>query len=211
VERHRQDGEVCEAGTVIATVEGRAGPLSTAERTALNFLQRLSATATLTRRFVDASRGRAVVLDTRATTPLLRTLEKYAVRAGGGTNHRLALDEGPLVEVKHARLAGGIRQAFERVARAADDMPVQVEVRSAEELREALDAGAPRVLVTETLAADLPDVVRLSRGRARVEYSGAVTPEGLDAIVSTGVDFVSVPALTAAPGAIDLRFEFDPL
>jgi nicotinate-nucleotide pyrophosphorylase (carboxylating) len=211
VTRHRHDGDVCEPGTTVATVEGRAAPLATAERTALNFLQRLSAIATLTRRFVDASRGRAVVLDTRATTPLLRTLEKYAVRAGGGTNHRLALDEGPLVEAKHARLGGGVRQAFECVAKAVSDMPVQVEVQSLEELREALEAGVARVLVTDALQGDLAEVVRRSRGRAQVEYSGPVTPEGFDTIAASGVDFVSVAALTAAPGAADLHFEFEPL
>jgi nicotinate-nucleotide pyrophosphorylase (carboxylating) len=209
--RHRHDGDACEPGTAIAIVEGRAAPLATAERTALNFLQRLSAIATLTRRFVDASRGRAVVLDTRATTPLLRTLEKYAVRAGGGANHRLALDEGPLVEGKHVRLGGGVRQAFERVARAVTDMPVEVEVESLAELDEALDAGVPRVLVTETLANDLAEVVRRARGRAQVEYSGAVTPDGFEALAASGVGFVSIAALTASPGAADLHFEFEPL
>lgn len=209
VARHRHDGDVCEPGTTVATVEGRAAPLATAERTALNFLQRLSATATLTRRFVEASKGRVVVLDTRATTPLLRTLERYAVRAGGGTNHRIALDEGPLVEAKHVRLAGGVRQAFERVAQAVGDMPVQVEVQSLGELQEALEAGVPRVLVTEVLPGELAEVVRQVGGRAQVEYSGLVTPEGLDAIAASGVDFVSIAALTAAPGTVDLRFEFE--
>ena len=209
--RSRQDGDWCEAGEAIATIEGRAAPLVTAERTALNFLQRLTATATLTRRFVEASRGRVVVLDTRATTPLLRTLERYAVRAGGGSNHRLALDEGPLVEGKHARLAGGVRHAFERVAGAVTDMPVQVEVQSLGELDDALQAGAPRVLVTEVLRDHLPEVVRRSRGRAQVEYAGAVAPERFEELAASGVDFVSIAALTASPGAADLHFEFEPL
>jgi nicotinate-nucleotide pyrophosphorylase (carboxylating) len=207
--RHRHDGEACGSGTAVATVEGRAAPLATAERTALNFLSRLSATATATRRFVDLSRGRVLVLDTRATTPLLRTLEQYAVRAGGGTNHRQALDEGPLVESKHVRLAGGVRPAFERVTRAVNDMPVEVEVRSLDELDEALDAGVPRLLVTEVFGGDLAEAVRRTRGRAQVEYSGAVTPGSFEAIVATGVDFVSIPALTASPGAIDFRLEFE--
>lgn len=209
VTRFRHDGEVCEPATTVATIEGRAAPLATAERTALNFLQRLSATATLTRRFVEAARGRVVVLDTRATTPLLRTLEKYAVRAGGGTNHRIALDEGPLVEGKHVRLAGGVRQAFDRAARAVGDMPVQVEVLSLGELREALEAGAPRVLVTEALRGELGDVVRQVGGRAQIEYSALLPLEGFDAIAASGVDFVSIAALTAAPGTVDLSFEFE--
>jgi len=207
--RHRHDSDACEAGIAIATIEGRAAPLATAERTALNFLQRLSAIATLTRQFVEASRGRVIVLDTRATTPLLRTLEKYAVRAGGGTNHRLALDEGPLVEGKHVRLAGGVRRAYELMARAVNDMPVEVELQSLAELDDALDAGVPRVLVTEALRGDLGEIVRRARGRAQVEFSGAVTIDGFEAIAASGVDFVSIAALTASPGDVDLHFEFE--
>jgi nicotinate-nucleotide pyrophosphorylase (carboxylating) len=152
-----------------------------------------------------------IVLDTRATTPLLRTLERYAVRAGGGTNHRHALDEGPLVERKHVRLAGGVRRAYELAARAVNDMPVEVELHSLDELNDALDAGVPRVLVTEPLRGDLTEIVRRAHGRARVEYCGPVTVDGFEAVAASGVDFVSIPALTASPGGVDLHFEFDPL
>ena len=127
--RHREDGDLCAPGTLVAEVTGRARALLTAERTALNFLQRLSGIATLTRRYVDAARGSSlIVLDTRKTTPTLRVLEKYAVRAGGGTNHRFALDDGILIKDNHIALAGGVVEALRRMRGAAVDMIVEVEV-----------------------------------------------------------------------------------
>ena len=141
VEARRADGDVCEPGTTVAEYRGDAAPLLTAERTALNFLQRLSGIATLTRQFVDAAGGRITVLDTRKTTPLLRALEKYAVRAGGGTNHRGGLDEGILIKDNHVRLAGGVQVSVERMRKANREMPTEVEVQSLDQVDEAIRAG----------------------------------------------------------------------
>jgi nicotinate-nucleotide pyrophosphorylase (carboxylating) len=206
--RHRQDGDACAAGTLVAEVTGRARALLTAERTALNFMQRLSGIATLTRRYVDAARGSSlVVLDTRKTTPTLRALEKYAVRAGGGTNHRLALDDGILIKDNHITLAGGVRAALDRMRSAGEDMLVEVEVRTLDELQQALEAGASRVLADNMDLATLAEAVRRARGRAQVEVSGGVTLERIPEIAATGADFVSVGALTHSAPAVDLSFK----
>jgi len=206
--RHRQDGDACAAGTLVAEVTGRARALLTAERTALNFMQRLSGIATLTRRYVDAARGSSlVVLDTRKTTPTLRALEKYAVRAGGGTNHRLALDDGILIKDNHITLAGGVRAALDRMRSAGEDMLVEVEVRTLDELQQALEAGASRILADNMDLATLAETVRRARGRAQVEVSGGVTLERIPEIAATGADFVSVGALTHSAPAVDLSFK----
>ncbi|HET9360248.1 MAG TPA: carboxylating nicotinate-nucleotide diphosphorylase, partial [Vicinamibacterales bacterium] len=160
---HHQDGSLCLPGTTVAEIEGRAAGLLTAERTALNILQRLSGIATLTRQFVDAAAGRIVVLDTRKTTPLMRTLEKYAVRAGGGVNHRFGLDDGILLKDNHVRLAGGVRPAVERMRRAARDLPVEVEAQSLAEVDEALEAGADIVLLDNLSTADIVEAVARCR------------------------------------------------
>jgi nicotinate-nucleotide pyrophosphorylase (carboxylating) len=144
---HSRDGDWCEPLTVVAEYRGQAAALLTAERTALNFVQRLSGTATLTRKFVEASRNGVVVLDTRKTTPLLRALEKYAVRAGGGVNHRSGLDDGILIKDNHIRLAGGVRAAVTRMRKANREMPTEVEAQSLDEVDEALKAGADIVLL----------------------------------------------------------------
>jgi nicotinate-nucleotide pyrophosphorylase (carboxylating) len=201
------DGDRWNPGQVVADVEGLAGPLLTAERTALNFLQHLSGIATVTRSFVDAARGRILVLDTRKTTPTLRVLEKYAVRAGGGTNHRLALDDGILIKENHARLAGGIAQALDRMRRAAHEMPIEIEVQSLAEVDQALAAGATRLLADNLSLEDLRETVRRAAGRAQVEASGGVTLERIDLIADTGADFVSIGALTHSAPAVDLSFE----
>jgi nicotinate-nucleotide pyrophosphorylase (carboxylating) len=208
---HHGDGEAVAVGEVIAEIEGLAGPLLTAERTALNLLQRMCGIATVTRRYVEAARGRILVLDTRKTTPTLRALEKYAVRAGGGTNHRLSLDDGILVKDNHVRLAGGVRVALERMEAAGHDMPIEIEVQSLAELDEALAAGATRVLADNFSIEDLAEAVRRTRGRAQVEASGGVTLERLDAIAETGAEFVSVGALTHSAVAIDISFEVEAL
>jgi len=143
---HHGDGSFCQPGTVIAVVDGLARPLLTAERTALNYLLKLSGIATVTRRYVEAAAGRIIVLDTRKTTPGLRLLEKYAVRAGGGTNHRLALDDGILIKDNHIRLAGGVAAAMTAMRAAQCDMPIEIEAQSLEQLDEALAAGATRIL-----------------------------------------------------------------
>jgi nicotinate-nucleotide pyrophosphorylase (carboxylating) len=208
---HHGDGSGCEPGTVIAVVDGLARPLLTAERTALNYLLRLSGIATITRRYVQVAAGRIVVLDTRKTTPGLRLLEKYAVRAGGGTNHRLSLDDGILIKDNHIRLAGGVTEALARMRLAQCDMPIEIEVQSLAQLDEALAAGATRILADNLSMDDLREVVRRTRGRAQVEVSGGVTLERLDAIAETGAEFVSIGALTHSAPAVDISFEIEPL
>jgi nicotinate-nucleotide pyrophosphorylase (carboxylating) len=205
----RADGDACAPGTIVAEVRGLARALLTAERTALNFLQRLSGIATETRRYVDAAAGRITVLDTRKTTPTFRDLEKYAVRCGGGTNHRQRLDDGILIKDNHKRLAGGIAAVLDRTASAA--LPVEVEVETLDELDQALARGARRVLLDNFSLADQREAVRRCRGRAITEISGGVTIERLPDIAATGADFVSIGALTHSVRAADLSFELEPL
>jgi nicotinate-nucleotide pyrophosphorylase (carboxylating) len=206
---HRAEGEQCEPNTVIADVTGRARALLAAERTALNFLQRLCGIATETRRYVDVAAGRITVLDTRKTTPTFRALEKYAVRCGGGTNHRQRLDDGILIKDNHKRLAGGVTQALQKAI--AIELPVEIEVESLDELDQALAAGARRVLVDNFSVADQREAIRRTGGRATVEISGGVTLDRLPEIASTGAEFVSVGALTHSVRAADLSFELEPL
>jgi len=206
----RRDGERCEPGTVVAELRGLAAPMLTAERTALNFLQRLSGIATLTRRFVDAAEGRITVLDTRKTTPTLRALEKYAVRAGAGTNHRAGLDDGVLIKDNHIRLAGGVAEAVGRMKAAKPEMPIEVEAQSLEQVDQALTAGADIILVDNMTVDEITEAVRRVRGRAQVEVSGGVTLEQLPALARTGADYVSIGALTHSAPAADLSFELEP-
>jgi len=210
IDIRKADSSSCDAGEVIAEIQGLAMALLTAERTALNFLQRLSGIATQTRRFVDAAQGQILVLDTRKTTPTLRALEKYAVRAGGGTNHRMGLDDGILIKDNHIRLAGGITQALERMRLAQHEMPIEIEVQSFEQLDEALAAGATRILADNFTVDQLKDVVSRTRGKAQVELSGGVTIDKLAGLAATGADFVSVGALTHSAPAADLSFELEP-
>lgn len=209
--RHRNDGDLCDAGTLVAEVTGRARALLIAERTALNFMQRLSGIATLTRAFVDAAAGRIIVLDTRKTTPTLRLLEKYAVRAGGGTNHRLALDDGILIKDNHISLAGGLEPALRRMVAAGHDLQIEVEVRTLDELDAALGAGATRILADNMDAAMLAETVRRARGQAQVEVSGGVTLDRIPELAASGADFVSVGALTHSAPAVDLSFKIAPV
>src|SRR6185369_5220604 len=174
-ERRRADGDTCQPGDVVAELRGGAGPMLTAERTALNFLQRLSGIATLTRRFVDAAGGAIVVLDTRKTTPTLRALEKYAVRAGAGTNHRSGLDDGVLIKDNHVRLAGGVAEAVKRMKDAVPEMPIEVEAQSLAQVDEALDAGADIILVDNQPIDVIREAVKRVKGRAKIELSGGVT------------------------------------
>lgn len=207
----KQDGDVCAAGDVAAEALGPARALLVAERTALNFLQRLSGVATLARRFVDAAGGRCVVLDTRKTTPTLRALEKYAVRVGGATNHRMGLDDGILVKDNHIRLAGGIVPAVQRARGAGHGLPVEVEAQSLDEVDQALASGADIVLLDNLSIDDVREAVRRAKGRARTEVSGGVTLDRMRAIAATGTDAVSVGALTHSAPAIDISVEFEPL
>jgi len=206
----RKDGDRCAPGTVVAEIRGQAAAMLTAERTALNFLQRLSGIATLTRKFVDASSGTIVVLDTRKTTPTLRALEKYAVRAGSGTNHRAGLDDGILIKDNHVRLAGGVREAVRRMKAANAEMPIEVEAQSLEQVDEAVAAGADIILVDNLPIEAIRDAVSRVRGRAKVELSGGVTLERVTELARTGADYVSVGALTHSAPAADLSFELEP-
>jgi nicotinate-nucleotide pyrophosphorylase (carboxylating) len=208
---HRHDGELVEAGTEVAEFRGYAAALLTAERTALNFMQRLSGIATLTRRFVDAAAGRITVLDTRKTTPMLRALEKYAVRAGGGTNHRAGLDDGILIKDNHVRLAGSVVDAVTRMRKANREMPTEVEAQSLAQVDEALVAGADLVLLDNLSTADITEAVKRCSGRAKTEISGGVTLERIAELAATGADYVSVGALTHSAPAADLSFEIEPI
>jgi nicotinate-nucleotide pyrophosphorylase (carboxylating) len=204
------DGAHCERGETVAVVTGRARALLTAERTALNLLQRLSGIATLTAAYVQAAAGRITLLDTRKTTPTFRALEKYAVRCGGGTNHRFGLDDAILIKDNHKRLAGGITPAVTRALAAATGLRVEVEVETEAELDEALAAGATAVLLDNFTTYDLRRAVERVAGRARIEVSGGVTRERIPEIASTGADTVSVGALTHSAPAVDLSFELEP-
>jgi len=208
---HCADAHVCERGTEVVEIRGRATALLTAERTALNFLQRLCGIATLTRQFVDLADGRITVLDTRKTTPILRALEKYAVRAGGGVNHRSGLDDGILIKDNHIRLAGGVRAAVERVRAYRPGMRVEIEAETLDQVDEALAAGAETILVDNMSTADIRSAVTRSRGRAQIEISGGVTLERIPELAATGADFVSVGALTHSAPAIDISFEIEPI
>jgi len=206
---HRGDGQRVEAGAEVAALEGQAAALLTAERTALNFMQRLSGIATLTRRFVDAAGGRIIVLDTRKTTPLLRALEKYAVRAGGGTNHRFGLDDAVLIKDNHIRVAGGIGAAVAAVREKIRDMPIEVEAQSLAQVEDALAAGADIILLDNLATADIITAVARCRGRAKTEISGGVTLPRMAELAATGADYVSVGALTHSAPAVDLSVEIE--
>jgi nicotinate-nucleotide pyrophosphorylase (carboxylating) len=208
---NRPDGTHCEPGTEVAEVRGLAAALLTAERTALNFLQRLSGIATLTRQFVDAAGGRITVLDTRKTTPILRALEKYAVRAGGGVNHRSGLDDGILIKDNHIRLAGGVANAVSRMRTANREMPTEVEAESLAQVDEALQAGAEIVLLDNLSTADIIEAVKRCSGRARTEISGGVTLQRMAELAATGADYVSVGALTHSAPSADISFEIEPV
>jgi nicotinate-nucleotide pyrophosphorylase (carboxylating) len=202
-----RDGEVLGPGPV-ARVEGPARAVLAAERTALNLLGRLSGIATLTRRYVDAVSGTGVdILDTRKTTPGLRALEKYAVRCGGGANHRHGLYDAVLIKDNHIRLAGGIRAAVERARSADATRPVEVEAESLEDVREVRHAGADVILLDNMDLTTLRQAVALTRGRAKLEASGGITLETVREIAETGVDFISVGALTHSAKALDVSLE----
>jgi nicotinate-nucleotide pyrophosphorylase (carboxylating) len=205
------EGEWREGGPVLE-IEGSAAALLTAERTALNFLQRLSGVATLTARYVEEVAGTgARVLDTRKTTPGLRTLEKAAVAAGGGTNHRAGLYDAILIKENHAAMAGGVAEAVGAARAAAPDVPLEVECRDLAEVDQALAAGAPRLLLDNMTPEQLREVVARVDGRAELEASGGVTLETIRAHAASGVHFVSVGALTHSAPALDLSLLLEPL
>jgi nicotinate-nucleotide pyrophosphorylase (carboxylating) len=203
------EGSAVKAGAVLAVVAGRARTILTGERVALNFVRHLSGIATRTRRLVAAVEGlRAVVLDTRKTTPGLRALEKYAVRAGGGRNHRFGLFDGILIKDNHIRAAGGIREAVARArARAPHTLKVEVEVQSLNEVEEALAAGADIIMLDNMPVAAMREAVRRIGGRALVEASGGITEENVREVAATGVDFISAGTLTHSARALDISLE----
>jgi len=212
VERLVSEGEWREYGGPVLGLEGSARAILTGERTALNFLQRLSGVATMAARCVRAVSGKgAVILDTRKTTPGLRALEKAAVAAGGATNHRFGLFDAILIKENHAALAGGVGEAVRRARSAAPGLPLEVECRTLSDVDEALEAGAPMILLDNMSVSELGDAVRHVGGRARLEASGGVTLQTLREIASTGVDFVSVGALTHSAPALDLSLLLEPI
>jgi nicotinate-nucleotide pyrophosphorylase (carboxylating) len=200
---HVEEGVWREDGGRVAELAGASRSILTAERVALNFLQRLSGVATLTARYVREVAGtRARILDTRKTTPGLRVLEKQAVLSGGGHNHRAGLFDAILVKENHSAMAGGVGEAT-RLALTAD-LPVEVECATLDEVREALAAGAPRILLDNMTNEELRDAVALTAGRAGLEASGGVSLDTVRGIAETGVDFISVGALTHSAPALDV-------
>jgi nicotinate-nucleotide pyrophosphorylase (carboxylating) len=204
------EGAAVSAGTVVCRIEAEARALLSAERPALNFLQTLSAVATTTRQFVDAIAGASpnpggcAVLDTRKTLPGLRQAQKYAVRVGGGRNHRMALWDGILIKENHIAAAGGIAAALRAAAALDAGVTVQIEVESLDELEQALAAGARSVLLDDFTIEDMQLAHRLNAGRAELEVSGGVDLDSIRAIAATGVDRISVGKLTKDVRAIDL-------
>ena len=209
------EGAWREAGAGVLAVEGDARALLTAERTALNFLGRLSGIATLTARVVSAVRGAggtAQLLDTRKTTPGLRRLEKAAVAAGGGVNHRAGLYDAILIKENHAALAGGVGEAVRRARAARPELPLAVEVRDDAEIDEALAAGAPRLLLDNMTPEQVAAAVARVAGRAELEVSGGVTPETILVYATIdGVDYVSMGALTHSAPTLDLSLSLETL
>ncbi len=206
IEWTASDGDIVEAGQVLCEIDANTRALLTAERTALNFLQLLSGTATLTRHYVDAVVGtRARIVDTRKTLPGLRLAQKYAVRCGGGTNHRLGLHDGILIKENHIIAAGGITSALLKArAFAPRDVFIQVEVETLEQLAETLDAGATLILLDNMDIHQMRQAVGLTAGRAQLEASGGVSLDTVRAIAETGVDRISIGSLTKDVRAIDL-------
>ncbi|NPV82958.1 MAG: carboxylating nicotinate-nucleotide diphosphorylase [Candidatus Aminicenantes bacterium] len=209
-----EDGQAFEPGQVLAEVSGRAASLLKGERTALNFLQRLSGVASLTRLFVEATGGtRARILDTRKTTPGWRQLEKYAVRMGGGTNHRMSLSDMMLIKDNHLRQAGGIAPALKKAreylrARSLADVKIEVEATSLAEVREALDNGADWIMLDNMTVEEIRAAVELVSGRVPLEASGRVNLQNVRELALTGVDYISVGALTHSFKSADISLEF---
>lgn len=206
-ERLVADGHLLGEPGPIARVSGPARPILTGERVALNFLGRLSGIATLTREYVDAVAGTGVaILDTRKTTPGLRELEKHAVAAGGGRNHRYGLFDAVLVKDNHIRAAGSISEAVSR-ARAATDLAIEVECDTLEQVSEALHARVDAILLDNMTPAKLREAVALARGRARLEASGGITLDTVRAVAETGIDEISIGALTHSARSLDVSLE----
>jgi nicotinate-nucleotide pyrophosphorylase (carboxylating) len=209
VEARVEDGTaVSEVPAVLAVVEGPARAILSGERVALNLLGRLCGIASLTRRFVELTEGTPTrILDTRKTTPGLRALEKYAVRCGGGTNHRAGLYDGVLIKENHIRVAGGIAEALGALNGHADGLPVEIEAETLEQVREAVAAGAPRILLDNMSPEQVREAVTEVAGRAELEASGGMSLATVRAYAETGVDFVSVGALTHSARSLHVSLE----
>jgi len=202
------DGDRAAPGAILATVRGKARTLLECERTALNFLQRLSGVATLARRYVEAVRGTGCrILDTRKTTPGLRRLEKMAAAAGGAMNHRMGLFDAVLIKNNHIAAAGGVRPALERFAGCG--LEVEIEVRTRAELEEALACGAKRLLLDNLKPEEAAEWIRVIGGRAAAELSGGITLETVRAYAETGANFISVGAITHSAVAVDINFRLE--
>ena len=206
-----EDGDALRANDVLCRIEGPARAILTAERTALNFLQTLSGTATVARRFVDAVHGTdATILDTRKTLPGLRREQKYAVGCGGARNHRMGLYDGILIKENHIAAAGSITAAVHAAQNTAPaGVFVEVEVETLAELRKAISAGAERILLDNFSIDSIRAAVAETRGRAKLEVSGGVTLENVRALAETGIDYISIGALTKHVHAVDLSLRFD--
>ncbi|MFI1517868.1 carboxylating nicotinate-nucleotide diphosphorylase [Kitasatospora cineracea] len=208
VERHVEDGELVAPGQVLLSVRSRTRDLLTAERSALNLLCHLSGIATATRAWADALEGTgAVVRDTRKTTPGLRALEKFAVRAGGGANHRMALSDAALVKDNHVVAAGGVAEAFTAVREAFPELPIEVEVDTVEQIEPVLAAGADLILLDNFSTEQLREAVALVAGRAKLEASGGLTLATAREVAETGVDYLAVGALTHSAPILDIGLD----
>ncbi len=209
--REVKEGAYIRGGRTIATIKGRVKSILTAERVALNFLQRLSGIATLTRRFVERVRGREVnILDTRKTTPCMRFLEKYAVRVGGGLNHRFGLFDAILIKDNHIAVAGSIEKAIRKVRRRyGKDKPIEVEVKSLKEVKEALKSGADIIMLDNMNPEKVKKALKIISGKAVAEVSGGVNLDNIEEFAETGVRYISIGALTHSAGAVDISIEIE--
>lgn len=206
-----RDGEAVSAGTVLLSVTGSTRGLLLAERTALNLLGHLSGIATATAQWVHALEGtRAKVRDTRKTLPNLRALQKYAVRCGGGVNHRMSLSDAALIKDNHVEAAGSVGAAFDLVRKRAPELPLEVEVDSLDQLREVLEHGAQLVLLDNFTVEQMREAVAVTAGRATLEASGGLTLESAREVAQTGVDYIAVGALTHSVRALDVAADLRP-
>ena len=209
VDAQAEEGAHVDKSQILAFVSGRARSLLTAERTALNFLGRMSGIATLTHQFVEAARGtRAVILDTRKTAPGLRAVDKLAVLRGGGQNHRIGLYDMILIKDNHIDFAGSLAEAIRRARAAGSGLAIEVEARTLEEVKAALELDVERILLDNMSTTMMSEAVKLTAGRAKLEASGNVSLETIRAIAETGVDFISIGALTHSPGVFDVSFDY---
>jgi nicotinate-nucleotide pyrophosphorylase (carboxylating) len=206
-----KDGDNIHAGQALCEIKGKARALLTAERTALNFLQLLCATATRTRRYAEAVKGtRAAIMDTRKTLPGLRIAQKYAVRVGGAKNQRIGVFDGVLIKENHIIASGSVAQALQRAQKlAAGKVPIQIEVENFQQLQQALNAGAKLMLLDNFNVDQMREAVRIVAGRAELEASGGINLENVRAVADTGVDRISIGSLTKDVKAVDLSMRFE--